>query len=141
MKISLKEFNEILGQINNLYHEANLKLGISDSESEVLYILSTHEPGCFQSILYKESFLTKSTINSAIKKMERKGLLYLTPGEGRNTCVSLTEEGLQLARNTAWKIIELENEVYASWSKEEQDTFLKLNRDFAEKMSTLIRDL
>ena len=30
MKIDFKEFNEILGRIDNGYHEAALKLGLSD---------------------------------------------------------------------------------------------------------------
>ena len=141
MQITLKEFNEILGQTNSIYHEANLKLGVSDSEAEILYILSTHEPGCYQSTIYKESFLTKSTINSALKKMEKKELLYLTPGGGRNTRIYLTEKGMELSKNTAWKIIEMENKVYETWSKEEQETFLRLNRDFAEKMTALVKQL
>ena len=32
MRVELKEFNSITGKINSIYHEAALKMGISDSE-------------------------------------------------------------------------------------------------------------
>ena len=49
--------------------------------------------GCNQSVLYKETGMTRSTVNSAIRKLENAGILYLTAGRGRNTCVVLTEKG------------------------------------------------
>lgn len=97
-------------------------------------------PGCLQSTLYKETGLTKTTVNSALKKLEKGGTLYLTPGPGRNTRVYLTEGGAQLARDTAGRLMELENRVYASWTPEEQALFLRLNRDFAEKLTALVRE-
>ena len=68
MKIDFKEFNEILGRIDNGYHEAALKLGLSDSELDILYVLAAHDHMCLQSTLYKETWMTRSTVNSAIKK-------------------------------------------------------------------------
>ena len=85
--------------------------------------------------------MTKSTINSAIKKMERDEILYLTPGPGRNTCVYLTEKGQKLAERTVYKVFEIENAVYESWSEEEQQTLLRLTRDCAEKMEQMIKKL
>ena len=54
MKIDFKEFNEILGRIDNGYHEAALKLGLSDSELDILYVLAAHDHMCLQSTLYKK---------------------------------------------------------------------------------------
>ena len=79
MNTVLKEFNEAFGIINEAYHEAAVKLGLSDTEMEIFYIYGS---GCRQSVLYKESGLTKSTVNSAIRKLQRDGILYLMPGEG-----------------------------------------------------------
>lgn len=36
--------------------------------------------------------------------------------------------------------MELENRIYASWTPEEQVLFLRLNRDFAEKLTALVRE-
>lgn len=95
------EYNAIESLIGCAYHEAALKMHLADSELCILYTLHTHGPGCLQSTLYKETGLTKTTVNSALKKLEKGGTLYLTPGPGRNTRVYLTESGAQLARDTA----------------------------------------
>ena len=121
------EYNAIESLIGCAYHEAALKMHLADSELCILYTLHTHGPGCLQSTLYKETGLTKTTVNSALKKLEKGGTLYLTPGPGRNTRVYLTESGAQLARDTAGRLMELENRIYASWTPEEQALFLRLN--------------
>lgn len=141
MKIALKEYNEIINTICNLYHEAAVKLGLSDSEMDILYGLCSHGQGCYQSTLYKETGMTKSTINSAIKKMERDEILYLTPGPGRNTCVYLTEKGQKLAERTVYKVFEIENAVYEGWSEEEKQIFLRLNRNYAETLEQMVKKL
>ena len=139
MRIAFKEYNELIGLMNGIYHEIALKLKLTDSEFDILYALSAHEEGCYQSALYKQTGMTKSTANTTIKKMEREELLYLTHGEGRNTCVFLTEKGKQLMKDTIYKVIQMENEIYDSWSKEEQEIFLRLNQDFVEKLNEKVK--
>lgn len=90
MESRFKEWSYIEGLVQSAYHEAALKMNLSDSEFWILYVFNFHQEGCNQSVLYKEACLTKSTVNSAIRKMEQKELIYLTPGEGRNTMVFLT---------------------------------------------------
>lgn len=141
MKVAFKEYNEIMGMIESAYHEAALKLGLSDSEMGILYVLNTYPEGCNQSVLYKEAGLTKSTANSALKKMEKDGILCITPGEGRNTWVFATDKGKKRMKNTVSKVIEIENEIYAAWSPKEQEQFMRLNRDFANKLRVKINEL
>ena len=116
-------------------------MNLSDSEFSILYIFNEHQEGCNQSAFYKESCMTKSTVNSAIRKMEKKELLYLTPGSGRNTQVFLTENGKKLMEDTVYRVIEIENEIYNGWTPEERELFMKLNRDFAEKLSDKVKKL
>ena len=52
---------------------------------------------------------------------------YLTPGEGRNTMVFLTEKGRKLMEDTVYKVIQIENTIYDTWTPEEQKLFMKLN--------------
>lgn len=141
MESRFKEWSYIEGLIQSAYHEAALKMNMSDSELRILYAFNFHQEGCNQSVLYKESCLTKSTVNSALRKMEKKEILYITPGSGRNTMVFLTEQGRKLMENTAYKIIEIENAIYDTWTSEEQELFMKLNRDFAAKLRDKIREL
>ena len=139
MRNAFREYNKLIGLIDGIYHEIALKLKLTDSEFDILYALSVHEEGCYQSVLYKQTGMTKSTVNTTIKKMEREELLYLTHGEGRNTCVFLTEKGKQLMKDTIYKVIQMENEIYDSWSKEEQEVLVRLSRDFVEKLNEKFR--
>ena len=132
MESAFKDWDYIEGMIDSAYHEAALKMNLSDSEFSILYIFNEHQEGCC---------MTKSTVNSAIRKMEKKELLYLTPGSGRNTQVFLTEKGKKLMEDTVYRVIEIENEIYNDWTPEERELFMKLNRDFAEKLSDKVKKL
>lgn len=141
MESVFKEFNNILGIINSAYHEAALKMNITDSMLDILYVFDNYNGSCNQSALYKESGQTKSTINSAVKRMEKEGYLTISAGNGKNTCVTLTDKGMELMRQTVCHMIQFENEIYESWSPEDQETFIQLNKDFAEKISEKVKSL
>lgn len=130
-----------MGRIENAYHEAALKMKMSDSEMDILYVLYSYPEGCNQSVLYKQSCLTRSTVNTALKKMEGKGVLSILPGEGRNTRVVATDSGRELIENTVCRVIAIENEIYDSWSREEQEIFMRINRDYAQKLSERVKGM
>ena len=98
----------------------------------IMGILCEEGEGCNQSVLYKNSGLGKTTINSAIRRMEQQNLLYLTPGEGRNTCVYLTDAGREMLRTSVEPVIRIENEIYSSWTKKEQELFVGLNQRYLD---------
>lgn len=141
MKVEFKELNNIIGKINSVYHEAALKMGISDSERDILYVLCEKGSGCNQSVLCKETGMTRSTVNSSIRKLESAGILYLTAGKGRNTRVILTEKGELYIEETVGKLIEIENRIYLSWLPEERQFFLQLNQRFADELENGVQDL
>ena len=71
---TIQEFNQIDGRISSLYHAAALKMGLSDSEFRILYTLAVNEPGYLQSALREATGMGRSTVNSALKKLEREGV-------------------------------------------------------------------
>lgn len=76
---TIQEFNQIDGRISSLYHAAALKMGLSDSEFRILYTLAVNAPGYLQSALREATGMGRSTVNSALKKLEREGILTLSP--------------------------------------------------------------
>lgn len=42
---------------------------------------------------------------------------------------------------TVFKLIAVENEIYESWTEEERKIFIRLNRDYAEKLSQKVKNL
>ena len=141
MKNMFQQINQLDRQIGGIYHEAALKMGFSDSELWILYALSVSAAGCRQTELCQSTGMTKTTVNSALKKMEEAGVLYRAPGSGRNTLVFLTEQGAALAERTVCRLIKAENEIYEGWTPEEQSVFLRLNRDFMEKLDAWAKPL
>lgn len=71
---TIQEFNQIDGRISSLYHAAALKMGLSDSEFRILYTLAVNAPGYLQSALREATGMGRSTVNSALKKLEREGV-------------------------------------------------------------------
>ena len=45
MYSAFKEFYNLLSQVNSVYHDAALKLGLTDSELDILYSLNEHGSG------------------------------------------------------------------------------------------------
>ncbi len=71
--VEFQELNHIQWQIDNAYHEAAVKMGLSDSEMWILYILSASGNSCLQSVMRKETCMIKTTVNSSLKSRERGG--------------------------------------------------------------------
>lgn len=53
-----------------------MKLGLSDSESMVMYMLYDIQEPLTQSDIVKATGLSKQTLNSAIRKLEKKESLF-----------------------------------------------------------------
>lgn len=139
MNEQLKRFNLLVSEIDTVYHDAALKLGMSDSTMLVLYTLCTCDGECMLGDI--TSGASKQTINSALRKLEAEGIVYLEVFKGRKKRVYLTKKGRQLAGKTVLKVIEAENEIFASWSEEEKSIYIDLTQrylaDFKEKVKEL----
>lgn len=133
--------NRLLGEVNGTYHEAAVKLGLSDSAMAVLYALCGEGGACPLQEVVRQSGASKQTINSAIRKLEREGAVSLEPGEGRGKNVRLTSRGRELVRRRVVPLMELEDEIYASWTEEELRGYLELTGRFAAALKEKTRGL
>lgn len=124
------EYTYLAGEINALYHEAAVKMGVSDSVQNILYVVCQWEGRCPQSEICKLTGMTRQTVNSAIRKLESEGVLYLAPGKGRNTLVCLTEAGERFARERMEPLYEAENRIWNEWTEEEQRQYLLLTKQY-----------
>ena len=70
-------------EITSLYHKAAVKMGISDTVLNILYVLCEKEGQCLQSDIFRLTGISRQTINSAIRKLEKSELVYLEQREGR----------------------------------------------------------
>ncbi|MDO4621127.1 MAG: MarR family transcriptional regulator [Lachnospiraceae bacterium] len=140
MQIDLNEINNIAGTVDSLYHEAALKIGLSDREMDMLYVISIYGNGCQQSFLYKETGLKKSTVNTSLHRLMKEGVLYLEDGDGRNKKVFLTENGMEYLKRVE-KLMNIEREIYESWTDEERDLYMDLSRRFVKQLEAKMQEL
>ena len=135
----IHRINCLFSETDAIYHEAALKLHISDSVMYVLYMIHEKGEDCLLSDIYKNTGICKQTINSAIRKLENEAILYLKPYSGRAKKVCLTDKGKQYMEQTAVRVFHAECKAYESWSEEEIHLYLQLmekyNRSLREQIN------
>ena len=111
-----REFVHISGEIDSLYHEAALKFGVSDSVLNTLYVLCEKGNQCLQSDVFRLTGMSRQTINTAIRKLEKAEMVYLEQGTGRNTIVYLTEKGKLFCNKNISSLLEIEDKIWSEWT-------------------------
>ena len=129
---SLRRYNYLFSETNAAYHEMSARLGLSDSAAQILYTICDCGSGyrCPLHRICMETGVSKQTINSARRKMEGEGYVYLEQAGGKRKDVCLTAEGIALAERTVSKIIAAENAVFASWPPEDVERYLALTEEY-----------
>lgn len=126
----IHKINYLNSEIEGLYHKASLKLGISDSVSIVLYTLYDEGEECLLSDIYRKSGISKQTVNSAIRSLEKDGILYLEQYTGRAKKVILTDNGKVFVKNTAARLCDAEIQSFGTWTEEEISTYIHLTEKY-----------
>lgn len=138
---SLKRYNHLIGELEGVYHEAALKLGMSDSVCKILYTICNEGGECLLNGICKLTGLSKQTVNSAIRNLEGQGLVVLRAVDGKAKEVVLTERGREMGETTALRIIRIENEIFASWQESDVETYLALTNRFLEDLRRKVAKL
>ncbi len=126
----MNRFNYLLSETDAVYHDMSRRFGLSDSISRILYTICDLGDGCLLQEICRRCGLSKQTVNSAIRRLESDGILYLEAAGARNKKACLTDRGKALAEHTAVKIIKAENEIFASWPAEDVARYLELTERY-----------
>ena len=130
-----------IGETEAVYHEATLKLGLTDSAMNVLYTICMFDGVCPLKNIAALSGLPKQTINSALRKLEREEVLYLESVDGRKKRACLTEKGRELCDGTVMLLMHMEDEIIGSWLPEERELYLSLTRRYLDALREQIKEL
>ena len=141
MSEKLVIFNRIYKEYNEIYHEAAIRLGLSNSEFDTLYAICELGDGCKQTDICRTTFIPKQTVNSAIRALEKKEYLTLASGKGRSMHIYLTEQGLQLVRRTIFPMVEIENEAFPKLTEKEHKSILHFHTQYLSALRMGIQKL
>ena len=136
-----RRVNYLITQTDMVYHEIARRLGLSDSELMVLYVLTDAGGTCPLSAIYGKTGLSKQTISSALRKLEADRHISLHMADGKRKIVCLTSAGEAFAAKTAGWMLSAENEIYASWPKEDLDAYLRLTEKYLAELREKIKEL
>lgn len=137
----LKRFNYLTSEINAAYHEAASKLGLSDSAMMILYTICNNGDHCLLSDICQLIGVSKQTINSALRKLEADDIVYLETFSGKKKMVYLTDKGKNLADKTVVRLIEIENNIFGSWTNEELEMYLELTQRYLYSFKDKVKEL
>ena len=123
-----QEYLQLDHQIDEFYHSLAQGQGLSDSAYWVLWSLAELGEGCTQKDIRQQFFISKQTVHSSVRKLERDGLLTLRPKEGREVALFLTARGRALVHEKIRPAMEAERAAAEGLTAEEWEALLRLTR-------------
>ncbi len=143
-KVSLEQcqafYNELFKQSDNLYRSAAARFGISVSALDILYAL-WEEDGCSQKRICELCFVSKQTVNSSLRKLEREGFVTLSDLGTREKQVFLTEKGHALAKRSAARVVEAEKKALTVFDEQERETIVRLGERYIRSLKANMEEL
>lgn len=138
---NLHKLNCMINDTNAIYHQAALKLGLSDSAMFVLYMLVYKGGSCLLNDICKELGTSKQTINSTVRKLEKDGIVSLCREKGNAKRLYLTEQGKVYAEQTGGRLLAIECSVLAEWGEEEIEQYIRLTEKYNHLLSAQIMEI
>lgn len=136
-----KRLNMLLAETDAVYHEAAKRMGLADSDMKILYTLCHLGQQAPLADVIRLSGISKQTVNSALRKLEKQEVLFLQNANGRRKLVCLTNIGRQLAEKTVLRLIEMENEAMLNWTDQETALYIELTQRFLQDFKEQIQKL
>lgn len=136
----LRRINCTFSETAGLYHKLNVTLGLSDSVSDILYALYSNDGAYPILSLREELSMPKQTLNSALRNLEKDGILFLEVYNGRNKKAVLTEKGWEYCKNTVAHICGMEEVVFSEFSDSELEAFVTLHEKYNASIGRYIEE-
>ena len=127
----VQQFNRLYKEMNDIYHEIALAAGVSDSAFEVLYVVCILGDGCLQKDICREAYVSKQTVSSSVRNLEKNGFLYLEKS-GRDKHICLTEKGRQFVEQKIRPVADMENEAFLEMGPEERAELIRLSQKYVD---------
>jgi DNA-binding MarR family transcriptional regulator len=126
----LAALNQAYKEIDDAYHNYALSHGISDMTFWILYFIGVHEGIFTQRELCDEWYFAPQTVNSALKGLEKKGIVELTlaPDSRRNKQIRLTSAGKEMLERIIVPLLEAEERSFGRLEEQEREQLLSLTR-------------
>lgn len=134
-------FSDLLANLSTTYHNACVKLGLSDSSATILYTLYCMQGDLPLNDLCRYCGLKRQTINSALRSLEKENVIFSRQIDGKSKRILLTEEGQKLCDRTVRRLVEIENDIYSRWPREDVEQYLRLTQTYLGQLKEKVAEL
>lgn len=128
IKEQLETLNHQVKELTGIYHQAAVKVGISDSEFWVWYALLILDKEYSQQDICDTWSLPKQTVNSVVANLIKKGYVTLDviPGTRNRKIIRLTDAGKTFGKNIIMNTYNAEKRTIEKMSEEERKMCVSL---------------
>lgn len=136
----LKTYNQIYKEMDIIYHGYAKSCGLSDMAYWILYSMAESDEYFTQRDFCNDWFFAPQTVNSALKDLEKKDIIFLesVPGNKKNKLIKPTENGKRFMESTIIPIIQTECESFETLSKEECELMLSITKKYISALKDKI---
>lgn len=126
----LAAFNRAHKRMNVLYHNYAKAAGISDAAFWLMYSLYEKGGPCTQTELCQIWFFTPQTINSALKSLEKQGLITLdfAVNSRKNKQFFFTSTGEQFVQEKIVPLVQAEERSFLRLDEQEREALLAITQ-------------
>lgn len=138
VKRQIDVINQLIKELNSLYHIAAVKSGVSDGEICVWSMLLTTDKEYSQQDLCELLFLPKQTINSIISGLIKKGYVFLehVPGTRNRKVIRLSDEGRNYGEKNIMWIFKAEQHAIEDADPREVCTLISMLEKYINKLKS-----
>ena len=131
---ALRTFNSIHKETDAIYSELAKKTGLSDCAFWLMYSIREADEICTQKDFCGQWTMSKQTVNSALKTLEKKGYLALKSSETdkRSKNITLTDKGIEFASQHIDIVFKLEQCAFQRMSDAERVVLIESSRKYQE---------
>lgn len=139
----LKMYNQIYKEMDIVYHNYAKSCGLSDMAYWILYSIAENDEYFTQRDFCKDWFFSPQTVNSALKDLEKKGIIFLesVSGNKKNKLIKPTENGKKFIESYINPLIKTECESFESLSKDECELMLYTTKKYISALKEKVTDL
>ena len=135
---SLEVFNQLYKKMNEIYHQYAKSLGLSDMAFWLLYSLHKGSGFHTQKDICTTWHYPPQTVNSAIKNLEKQGLITLEYAEGnqKNKHIVPTKTGRAYMKKVITPLVAAERRVFESLEDGQREALLSLTQKYVDLLET-----
>lgn len=136
LQTQLQTLSRLYKEADHLYTNLAARFGMNDTDFWILYAISHSEDKITQNDLCSEFFFPVQTVNSAIGKLVKKGLIELKviPKTRNRKEIVLTDSGAEFVKDTINITDEIERKAFLRFSQEEREIYLSLFKRHIENL-------